>query len=324
MQILEPPAVYQDSDGTWVVSRHADVRAVLADPRFTVPSPGTGGRPGTLAWLRETVCRFSEGAAHERRLGVVRTELERLDAGELHRAAAERTHAILDRAGDAPLDLMASVARRVPVAALGAGLGVDETALAEAVPVAAAGYLTGQANTEAADAAVTVLAGLLGPGDDETAANRIAILMQAYEATAGLVGITLATVLPLPDPARWPATAVVAETLRFDPPVPAMRRVTAEAVTLDDQALPAGAPVRLDLVAANRDPAVFARPEVFDPDRTEAAHLTFSAGRRPCPGADQALHLAAGVVEAAVARCRPTDGFERGAGTPARLEVSVH
>ena len=322
MPIAEPPAVFQDADGVWVVSRHADVRAVLDDPRFVVPGVGADGKPGTLAWLRETVCRFSEGEAHERRLGVVRAELERLDPAALRQEAARRTQGILDRAG-ATFDVMAPVARRVPVATLGAALGVDDESLAEYVPVAASGYLTGLERPAAADAAVQVLTLLLGPGDGETVANRIALLMQAYEATAGLVGLTLAGALRLPDPATWPATDLVAETLRHDPPVRAMRRVTAERAELGGHPLEPGTAVRLDVAAANRDPAVFEDPDRFDPGRGEGAHLTFGAGRRPCPGGDQALQLAAGIVEVVLRRCRPAGDIEHtpGAGVPARLEV---
>ncbi len=322
---MQTRAVFQDADGAWVVSRHADVRAVLADPRFIVAPVEHQGPAGTLAWLRATVCRFSEGAAHDRRLAVVQAELDRLDPADLRRDAAERTRKILTGSGDAPVDVMASIARHVPVAVLGARLAADEEALAEAVPVAAAGYLTGLERPEAADAAVMALAELLGPGDDETVANRIAVLTQAYEATAGLVGLALATALPLPDPYRWPGAAVVAETLRFDPPVRALRRVTAEAAELDGHTLPAGAVVRLDVEAANRDPAVFAEPDRFDPGRTEEAHLTFGAGRRRCPGGEEALGLAAGIVEAVLQWGRPAEDIVHspGDGTPARLAVTA-
>ena len=85
-----PPPVFRDLQIGWVVSRHADVCAVLGDSRFVVPAAGSGGRPGTLAWLRETVCRFSEGGAHERRLGLVRAELGHLDPARLRREAAAR------------------------------------------------------------------------------------------------------------------------------------------------------------------------------------------------------------------------------------------
>ncbi|WP_067822932.1 cytochrome P450 [Actinomadura kijaniata] len=242
-------------------TRYAEVTAVLADPGFTVVPAGGGGGPGTLDWLRRTVCRFSEGEAHRRRRAVVERELARLDPAELRRAARVRPDA---------------------VAVLGRALGVtDLETLTAAVPVAAAGYLTGD-RPPGADAAVAALVGLLGPGPDETVANRIAILVQACEATATLVR----SALGLAGPDRWDAESLVVETLRFAPPVPALRRVSA------------GTPVVLDVRSANRDPAVFADPERFDPGRTGPAHLTFGAGRRPCPGAVHAVQIAAGAVEA--------------------------
>ncbi|MGK5557892.1 cytochrome P450 [Actinomadura kijaniata] len=246
-------------------TRYAEVTAVLADPGFTVVPAGGDGGPGTLDWLRRTVCRFSEGETHRRRRAVVERELARIDPAGLRRAARVRPDA---------------------VAVLGRALGVtDADTLAAAVPVAAAGYLSGE-RPPGVDAAVAALVGLLGPGPDETVANRIAILVQACEATAALVRSTLGLARGLADPDRWDAESLVVETLRFAPPVPALRRVAA------------GAPVVLDVRSANRDPAVFADPERFDPGRSGPAHLTFGSGRRPCPGAVHAVQIAAGAVEA--------------------------
>ncbi|MFB4309924.1 cytochrome P450 [Actinomadura sp. GTD37] len=267
-----------------VIGRYGDVVAVLSGTRFAVP-PAAGGPPASLAWLRRTVCRFSEGAEHERRRAIVVDALHALDPARLRRRARD-----LVRAGGAPAGVACPV--------LGEALGVtDLDALAEAVPAAASGYLTGRGR-DGADAAVAVLVRLLGPGPDEAVAGRIAILVQAAEATAALVR----TALPYarrPESRGLPVEDVVAEVLRFDPPVPAMRRVAAEDARLGGRAIPRGAVVTLDLRAANRDPAVFDDPDRFDPGRRERGHLTFGAGRRPCPGAAQALHLACGAIEGA-------------------------
>jgi hypothetical protein len=45
--------------------RHAEVSAVLADPRFAVAAPADEGGP--MGWLRSQVSRFSTGATHQRR-----------------------------------------------------------------------------------------------------------------------------------------------------------------------------------------------------------------------------------------------------------------
>ena len=83
----------------------------------------------------------------------------------------------------------------------------------------------------------------------------------------------------------------------------------------------------LDLEAANRDPEMFVDPYRFRPGR-ERNHLTFGHGFRACPGSAQALALAAGVVEAVLARCEaasPEAVDERSPTLrlPAALEVRV-
>jgi hypothetical protein len=68
----------------------------------------------------------------------------------------------------------------------------------------------------------------------------------------------------------------VEETLRFDPSVPAWRRMTTRAVTVGGVDLPAGAKLFLWLAATGRDADVFAEPDAFDPRRPNAkAHLAF-------------------------------------------------
>ena len=48
---------------------HADLRTALTDPAFQVPAVDTGP-PGTLAWLRATVSRFSPPRRHAERRAV--------------------------------------------------------------------------------------------------------------------------------------------------------------------------------------------------------------------------------------------------------------
>ncbi|WP_433461584.1 cytochrome P450 [Spirillospora sp. CA-128828] len=269
-----------------VITRYADVVAVLSDARFIVPplAPADDEPPRSLAWLRRTVSRFSEGNDHERRRALVVEALDAMDPAHLRRRAR-----VLAQDGGDPGEVACLV--------LGEALGVaDPAALARAVPVAASGYLTGQGQ-DGSDEAVAVLAGLLGPGPDDVVAGRIAVLMQAYAATGALVRAVLRHGRR-PEAQGRPVEDVIAETLRFDPPVPAMRRVATEDARLNGRAIAQGTLVTLDLRAANRDPDVFGDPGRFDPGRRERPHLTFGAGRRPCPGTGHALQLTAGVIEA--------------------------
>lgn len=325
------PPSFEPEHGWWV-TRHADVRAALTDPAFRVPAVD-GGPPGTLAWLRATVSRFSPPQRHAERRTVVVNALAPLDPDDLRHDAARLTVAVLDRAGDR-VDVMRELARSVPLLALADRLGfADPAAAGTAVAVVASAYHPGvdPAVTTRADRAVAALLALAPEGTPTVRANLIGLLVQACDATAGLIGAAVHHLLPPAGP-RASATAGTAdlldEVLRLDPPVRATRRVTVETVRLGGQDLPAGSPVLLRFDAANRDPRAFAEPATFQPGRPGAGLLTFGAGERGCPGDRHALALAAGVFEVLRARCRrsPTPLRHEPHPTlrvPTNLEVSV-
>lgn len=115
-----------------------------------------------------------------------------------------------------------------------------------------------------------------------------------HETTTGLVGNSVRRLLE--DPSRWSAIATqpelipnaVDETLRYDPPVPAWRRVTTRPVTLDGVALPEGANLFLWLAAAGHE-TEFDRPDAYDLHRPGAdRHLAFGRGVHYCLGANLA------------------------------------
>lgn len=86
-----------------------------------------------------------------------------------------------------------------------------------------------------------------------------------------------------------------AETLRHTPMVNFEVFEATEDIDLSGGRIPAGARVTIVIGAANRDPAMFSRPDEFDLFRPEidsnkeytaaACHRTFGAGRHVCPGA---------------------------------------
>jgi cytochrome P450 len=78
----------------------------------------------------------------------------------------------------------------------------------------------------------------------------------------------------------------VEECLRFESPVRGDFRLSKVPVTVAGVDLPAGTTVMLLNAAANRDPAKFPDPDVFDPARPNArSHVTFGRGVHTCPGA---------------------------------------
>jgi cytochrome P450 len=287
------------------VTGYGSVHAVLADPRFVVPPAPGGGVAGGIGWLRATVARFSNGADHQRRRALAAAELARVDPAGLRRRAFDRSAAVLSAAGARPIELMAEVARVVPVELLGDALGIPATA--GDVATVAQAYHPHVAAGPDTDRAVARLVEACGGVADEPTAARIGLLVQACDATAGLIGNAVLAALrqgpPGPAAAGWgkPASgkadvaeAVVAETLRHDPPVLSTRRLATAAARVNGTYLAAGTLVELDLTA-NRDPSAAAAPGGIGPDY---ADLAFGAGAHACPGRAHALAIAAGVVEA--------------------------
>lgn len=94
------------------------------------------------------------------------------------------------------------------------------------------------------------------------------------------------------DPAgqcRWAAE----EGVRWHPPTVWIPRRNPHDVVWHDVAIPAGAPMMLGILAANRDPAAYDDPDVFDVGRRPAGTMTFGFGVHFCLGA----HLARAEME---------------------------
>ena len=156
----------------------------------------------------------------------------------------------------------------------------------------------------------------------EVATILFGLLLAGHETTTNLLGNALRRLLE--EPARWsaviadPATipGAIEEVLRFDSSVVHWRRRTTTAVSLSGVELPAGADVLVCLGAANRDPSVFPRPDVFDLRRANAnQHLSFGAGPHLCLGASLARLEARVVLDELAAglpglRLRPGQTFD--------------
>jgi len=80
----------------------------------------------------------------------------------------------------------------------------------------------------------------------------------------------------------------VEEFLRFDSPIQATDRVATEDLEIDGHRVRKGQVVGLLLGGANRDPAVFARPDELDLSRADNPHVAFGHGVHFCLGAQLA------------------------------------
>src|SRR6478735_6973730 len=117
------------------------------------------------------------------------------------------------------------------------------------------------------------------------------LLIAGFETTVNLVGNAVNALLEHPD--QWAslvadpalAAAAVQETLRFDPPVQRTARVSFDDTEVAGTAITRNRWVNVLIGGANRDPAVFADPHVFDLGRSDGAeHLAFSSGIHHCVG----------------------------------------
>lgn len=149
-------------------------------------------------------------------------------------------------------------------------------------------------------------------GDQLTSEEIVAtcnlLLIAGHETTVNLIANALLELLRQPrywhelaaDADRAPA--IIEETLRHDPPVQLVGRTAGEPMTIGGVDVPKGDTMMLLLAAAQRDPAVFVRPDAFDPDRPDNRHLAFGHGAHFCLGAPLARLEAKLALAAVTAR----------------------
>jgi hypothetical protein len=182
---------------------------VLTDPEYLVPSSPYA--PTGVAWLRSSVARFSNGAAHDRRRALAVAALAAIDPESLRALALQR--------GTGPVEVLAEA------------LGLPPT-IADDIAAIAKSYHPHTTITPEANQATTRLTHLLhstysndstepngpnsgdsGDSGDESVANVIALLVQACDATKALVANTLAG--------------------RIEPAVPKTRRIGPDGTTVE-------------------------------------------------------------------------------------------
>lgn len=127
--------------------------------------------------------------------------------------------------------------------------------------------------------------------EEEIVATCNLLLIAGHETTVNL--IANAVLAMLREPRHWAtlgadpthASAIIEETLRHDPPVQLVSRVAAAELEINGVTVPRGDTAILLIAAAQRDPASFVDPDVFDPDRAVTRHLAFGHGPHFCLGA---------------------------------------
>ncbi len=162
------------------------------------------------------------------------------------------------------------------------------------------GYLRDLLRLRRADPGEDLMSGLIAveeAGDQLTEEEIVAtcnlLLIAGHETTVNLIANGALALLRHPE--HWAAlgqdssraSAIIEETLRYDPPVQLVSRVAGEDVSIGEQGVrvPKGDTMLLLLAAAHRDPAVIERPDEFNPTRDSVRHLAFGLGPHFCLGA---------------------------------------
>jgi len=138
---------------------------------------------------------------------------------------------------------------------------------------------------------------------DETASllvsNTIGLFIQSYDAGRGILSNSLLQVINNSSIHREHFTSKdyveknVIETLRFDPPVHNTRRIAGDDIFINNKQIKKGQSIFIVLAAANRDPAQFNDPNIYNPERpNNAEHLTFGIGGHKCPANHLSVKLA--------------------------------
>ncbi|ROO86205.1 cytochrome P450 [Actinocorallia herbida] len=310
----------------WLVTRHEDVKTVLADPRFSRAASVEHDEPRMRPYegLPDSIMAL-DPPEHTRLRGSVakaftarRVELLR-----------PRTRAIADELVDRmlaegpPADLVADFALPLPVTVICELLGVpyadrgefrqwseallSTTKYTEAEIMDASGQLLGYMGKLVAEHRRApqddLLSALVAARDErdrlterELVVLGVSILVAGHETTATQIPNFVYTLLA--EPARLAALRehpeaiphAVEELMRYVPlgSGAAIPRYAKEDVELSGGTVCAGDAVLVALSSANRDPSVYPDPDRLDLSRAETSHLGFGHGPHHCLGAQLA------------------------------------
>ncbi|MDD9380798.1 cytochrome P450 [Streptomyces sp. ZAF1911] len=128
---------------------------------------------------------------------------------------------------------------------------------------------------------------------DEVIGMAFLLLVAGHETTVNLISNGVRALLAHPEQLTALRSdldglidGAVEEMLRYDGPVQhTTYRYAREPLDVGDTTIPAGATVFVSLAGADRDPARFADPAVFDISRAPQGHLAFGHGLHFCIGA---------------------------------------
>ncbi|AGL16728.1 cytochrome P450 [Actinoplanes sp. N902-109] len=313
-----------DGRSAWMVTRWADVRRVLTDPRFSRAAATRGNVPlNGLGRLSNESLLALDPPQHTRQRKLIGRALTPRRVEQLRPRVTRLVDELLGNLARAPqpADLVSGFTVPLPVLVICELLGVpvadrhrlhawsdeimgDWGARAEELERALAdfmGYfaeLCAVKRRSPGDDLITELVAARDDGagtlsDSELMNLCVGLFIAGHETTVGELTMSVLTLLHHGEWDRLCAEpelipGAVDELLRYVQISAAggtLPRVTTEPVELGGVQLPAGAVVLTATPSANRDGARFAEADRLDLTRTDVAHLTFGAGAHHCLGA---------------------------------------
>jgi cytochrome P450 len=338
--VAHQPLYYDASLKMWVASSAAAVRAVLTSPLVRVrpvaePVPTALLNSPAAAIFRHLI-RMNDGAGHCPFKNAVSSAVETIAPAQLKMVSHQCARMLMAHLQPSVQpEHLTDFAFQLSVYVVATLLGVPQDRLPEvtgwvddfvrgiapASPpeqleqgnAAAQSLLTllhallAEQKTNARDSLLTHLAkAARNIGCDDAniiVANAIGLLMQPYEATAGLIGNALVLLAAHPTmraqiTGNWTLIpALLQEVLRADAPVQNTRRFVAEAGIIAGCEVQAGDMILVVLAAANYDPAANSNPQHFDLFRQNRQIFTFGSGVHACPGEVLATSIAQVALE---------------------------
>lgn len=308
----------------WFLFRHADVVAALRDPRlgrdWHEVAPGQSRReslPEPLRALIEMVdgwLLFVDPPLHTQLRGALSDSFRPRALAALEGSVARRADALLAQAphAGAVFDVLADFALPLTSNAIAEVLGIPEAERPEflratrgleavfggsraelpraALAARELSLLFDRWIAEAKDGLLARFADTLGDERRRAIGTCIFLYGAGFATTVHAIGngvLALARNAGAcaelrAEPSLLPSA--VEEILRYDPPTQRSQRFSHESLEIGGRRIPKGALIVPVLGSANRDPAVFADPERFDPKRDARSQVAFGAGIHSCLG----------------------------------------
>ena len=312
-----------DGSTPWLVTRYAEQRDLLADPRISSDGsqphfPHQGIPQKELRGQRSFIGMDDPEHARLRRMVTAAFSIKRVEA--LRPAIQKIVDELIDDllAGPAPVDLVSAFALPVPSLVICALLGVpyadhdffqansrilvktdspvEQVRAAQQRLIDYLDALVGERLAAPGDDLLSDLARQVNAGElsrrDAAAMARL-LLVAGHETTANMIALGTLALLQHPDQlAALRATSdpqliagAVEELLRYLTIVhTGRRRVALEDIEIDGQTIRAGEGVILATQIGNRDEAAFAEPDRLDVRRDARQHVAFGFGVHQCLG----------------------------------------